>query len=186
MAPSSAIRAAVSSAFVDIAPGNNSATATTTVTTRSDLAVAMTCTPSTAPKGSDVSYKITLTNNGPSDASAVAVSLPLPSLMTFVSATMPGDWSATKPAVGSGGTVAYSVASLAKGATVNFTVVGKVKSTAVNGAVLTAIAAVSSTSVDPAQANNHASAAVAVGTANLTVTQLVTTGRLNKQNGCSK
>lgn len=168
--------ASTSSATTDPTPGNNSATTTSTVSTQSDLAIQITGTPTTAPKGSNVSYAITLTNNGPSDASAPNVSLPLPSQMTFVSATTAGGWSATTPAVGANGTVVFSRSSLATGTTVSFTVVAKVKSTAPSGTILTATATATTTAVDPVPANNSASAIAAVGTVKATAVQPVTTG----------
>lgn len=169
--------ASVSSATLDIIPANNSATTTTTVTTQSDLAIQVTGTPTTAPKGSNITYAITLTNNGPSDASAAGVSLAIPGQMTFVSATAPSGWSATTPAVGSNGTVVFTRSSpFATGSMVNFTVVAKVKSSAPTGSILTATATASSTTADPAPANNTATAIAAVGTVNPTAVQPVTTG----------
>lgn len=176
--------AGVSSPVVDINPANNSALAGTTVTTQADLALAITRTPATAPKGSNVTYQITLTNHGPSDASAPNLSLPIPSQMTFVSAAMPGGWSSTQPAVGAGGTVSCSAGSLATGQSVAFTVVAKVESTATSGAVLTAIAAASSTATDPIAANNCAGAVIAVGSVEPTVNQPVITNlAVNPQTG---
>jgi uncharacterized repeat protein (TIGR01451 family) len=168
--------AAVTSTTLDIIPGNNSATTTSTVTTQADLAIQITGTPATAPKGSNVTYVMTLTNNGASDASAPNASLAIPGRMTFVSATAPGGWSTTAPAVGSNGTVVFAKSSLATSATVSFTVVARVKSSAPSGSILTAIATASSTATDPAPANNSASAIGAVGTVNATAVQPVTTG----------
>ena len=168
--------AAVTSTTLDIIPGNNTATTTSTVSSQSDLALQITGTPATAPKGSNVTYVMSLTNNGPSDASVPNVSLPLPSQMTFVSSIAPGGWSTTAPAVGSNGSVSFSKSTLASGATVSFTVVAKVKSNAPNGSVLTATAAASSTTLDPASANNSATTTSAVGTVTATAVQPVTTG----------
>lgn len=175
--------AAVGSSTIDIVPGNNSASANSPVTTHAVLAIQLTGTPASAPKGSDVSFGITVTNNGPSDASAPAVSFPIPAQMTFVSATTPGGWSATTPAAGGVGTVAWSAASLATGATVTFTVVANVNPTAPTGTILTAAATASAADSDPVTANLSNSTAVAVGTVDPTGLQLSTTGVLNHQNG---
>ncbi|MEO5714168.1 MAG: hypothetical protein ABIT37_11830 [Luteolibacter sp.] len=168
--------AAINSTTIDIAPGNNSATATTAVAIQSDLVVDLTVTPTTAPKGSNVTYTITLTNNGPSDAAAPYMYLPIPSQMTFVSVTKPAGWTSSAPPVGGGGTVDFSATSLDNGATASFTVVAKVKTNAVNGAVMTTTAAASSTGVDPVLGNNTDSATAAVGTTTIAPVQPVTTG----------
>ena len=175
--------AAVESSTIDIAPANNIATANATVTTLANLAIQLTGTPASAPKGSDVSFGITLTNNGPSDASDSAVSFPIPAQMTFVAATTPGGWSATTPAAGALGTVSFSAASLATGTSVTFTVVAKVNPSASTGTILTAVASASATTGDPVAANNSAAASAAVGTVDPTELQLTTTGVLNHQNG---
>jgi len=175
--------AAVTSSTVDPAPSNNSATATSSVETRADLAVGITATPATAPKGTNVSYSITLTNNGPSKAHSPVVSLPVPSQMTFVSATTAAGWTATTPAVGGTGTVKFSSSSLNPGATVTFKVVAKVNSGAPNGTVLNGTATATADDVDPVPANNSATATSAVGTTSPTPLQVGTTGTLNTQNG---
>src|SRR5205823_1274328 len=65
--------ASVSSATSDPGPSANSATATTAVSTRADLAITKTHTPEPATAGNPITYTITATNNGPSDAQNVQV-----------------------------------------------------------------------------------------------------------------
>jgi len=76
--------ASVSSGAADPVAANNAATATTTVTTLTDIVVSMTG-PASAARGTNVSYTITVTNNGPSRAHAVNVADVTPAGLTFVS-----------------------------------------------------------------------------------------------------
>ncbi|MEO5914482.1 MAG: Ig-like domain-containing protein [Luteolibacter sp.] len=176
--------ASATSTVIDIAPANNSSTATSTVTTSSDLAVEITGTPATVPKGSNVSFAIKLTNNGPSNADATTLTIPLPSQMTFVSSSIPSGWFKTTPAVGSGGNVVFSTGALANGNSTEFTVVVKVKPTVATGKIITTTATVSSITGDPVAGNDSSSSTVAVGTVTPTVVQPVTTGiEVNSQNG---
>src|SRR5207244_1120837 len=63
---------------------NNSATFDTTVSTSADVSITKTG-PATVTAGTDVTYTITTTNNGPSDAQSVLVSDTLPANTTLVS-----------------------------------------------------------------------------------------------------
>ncbi len=82
---------AVSAAF-DVNPANNSASADITVITNADLAVAKTATISPIVPGlkDGMKYKILLTNNGPSTASAVVVSDAIPAGMLSATTSTPG------------------------------------------------------------------------------------------------
>src|SRR6185503_20244783 len=80
--------ATVSASTSDPSPGNNSATATTTVGTASaDLSITKVDTPDAVTAGNDITYTITVTNTGPSDAASAALSDTLPANTTFVSFT---------------------------------------------------------------------------------------------------
>jgi uncharacterized repeat protein (TIGR01451 family) len=70
----------------DTNPANNSSTATTTVQRLADLGITKTA-PATANEGTDVSYTLTVTNNGPSASSGGTVRDELPAGVTFVSAS---------------------------------------------------------------------------------------------------
>ena len=59
--------ASISSSTSDPNSGNNSSITNTMVSTSADLAVTKVG-PATAPVGSNLTYTITVTNNGPSDA----------------------------------------------------------------------------------------------------------------------
>ena len=177
----------VSSDTIDIVPGNNSQSVVSNVTRQSDLAIGLARTPNPAAKGANVTYTLTVDNHGPSDADSVTVTNPLPATMTFVSASAASGWSASTPAVGSGGTVTFSRASFATGGTATFTIVAKVKTDTATGTNIIATATVglatSATISDPNTANNSASATTAVGTVDPTPLQLATTATLNRQSG---
>src|SRR5439155_115437 len=84
---------------------------TTTVDERADLSVSKTG-PATVNAAQNLTYTITVSNNGPSDASAVVVRDTLPAGVTFVSASNGGTLAA--------GVVTWpSVASLANGASLS-------------------------------------------------------------------
>jgi uncharacterized repeat protein (TIGR01451 family) len=172
-----------SSSTIDVAPGNESASFAANVIARSDLALTVSGTPETAAKGSDVTYTLTLTNNGPSDAVNPSVSFPLPAEMTFVSAAAPLGWASTTPIIDSAGTVNFANSGLGNGEIANFTVVAKVIPTTPTGTIITAGVAAAATTADPDNADNSATFQVAVGTVNPTAVQLTTSAVLNRQTG---
>src|SRR5439155_1598608 len=87
---------------------------TTTITELADLALAKTG-PGAVNAAQNLTYTITVTNNGPSDASAVVVRDTLPAGVSFVSASDAG--------AEAGGVVAWpAVATLANGASLSRTV----------------------------------------------------------------
>src|SRR5262249_40370730 len=100
--------ATAASATVDPTPGNNTGTATTAVITRADLAVTKSDSPDPVIAGTNLTYTLSLTNNGPSDAQGVVLSDVVPIGTTFVSASAPAGWMTTAPAVGGSGTVSFT------------------------------------------------------------------------------
>src|SRR5262249_22841544 len=93
-------------------------------------------------------YTVTLTNNGPSDATGVTLSDTLPAGVTLVSATTA---SGATPAV-SGGVVTVSYAKLAGGASDILTIT--VNTTATPGSTLVDSATVQGAQADPDLTNN--------------------------------
>lgn len=122
---------------------NNSSTTTANLTPQANLAVTKSG-PSSAVPGSDVTYTITLTNLGPSNATGVVLSDPTPPGLTFVSAT--GSGCTTFPC---------TIGALPAGQ--NRTVQATYTVTGASGSVTNTATATSSTT-DPSGANNSGSA----------------------------
>ena len=149
---------------------NNSATATTTVSTSADLSLTIVDSPDPVVAGSNLTYTITATNSGPSNAASVVLPDTLPGTLTFVSLASPVGWTCTTPAVGANGAINCTNPSFAPGTAV-FTLVANVAGTFANGATVTNGTAISSTTPDPQLANNTASATTTVDTtADLAIT----------------
>ncbi len=124
-------------------PGNNSATDSDTLVPSADLQITKDDSADPPPAGQDLVYTLTVTNLGPSDATGVAVSDPLPAEVTYVSDDCGGTntppWS-------------WTIGNLASGASVvcNITV-------SINPAPPASIsntATVTGTTADPSSANN--------------------------------
>jgi uncharacterized repeat protein (TIGR01451 family) len=128
-----------------------------------DLTVLLTDSPDPVAAGSNVSYTATGTNNGPGDATDVALSLPLPATTTFVSVTPSGGGVCTSPAVGANGTVdCVWAGATANAAARSMTVVANVPASTAAGTTLNAQLTGSTTSTDPNAANDTATAGTGV------------------------
>lgn len=88
-APSVTNTASATTTSVDPNNANDSDAETTTVNPVADLAITKTDSPDPVSVGSNITYTIQVTNNGPSPATGVTVSDPIPAGLTFVSATGP-------------------------------------------------------------------------------------------------
>ncbi|MEI6575201.1 MAG: Ig-like domain-containing protein, partial [Bacteroidota bacterium] len=134
-----------------------------TVAPCADLSITKTGTPDPVIAGQNVTYTITVTNNGTSDAQAVSVADVLPATMTFVSAT---------PSVGSWSAPNWTIGTLANAATATMTMVAKVNSNVAQGSVVGNTATVTSTTTDPTPGNNTATKTVNVNaSADLSITK---------------
>lgn len=158
--------ATVSSATSDPVSSNNSGVGRVSFASSSDLALTKTDGPDPVTAGTNLTYILSVTNNGPSAAPNVVVRDTLPAQVSFVSVTpsqgtcqagvIPGD--PTKPLQCNLG----SIASGAAAATV--TVVVKVNPDVPSGTILVNNGDVSSDSTDPNNDNNVATASTTVVT----------------------
>jgi len=138
----------------------------------SDLSVVKLDSPDPVAAGSNLTYPITVRNDGVDPSSSVVVSDTLPTGTTFVSLTAAAGWTCTTPAVGGTGTVSCTKASVAVAESAVFTLVVNVASTTPSGTVISNTATVSSATVDPNPANNSATSTTTVTTqADLSVTK---------------
>jgi 6-phosphogluconolactonase (cycloisomerase 2 family) len=125
-----------------------------------DFSVTQTATPNPVTAGNQLTYNITVTNNGPSTAS-VAINDLLPrNFVTFVSCT-PGPGGVCDKGAGLNRTITF--ASLASGQSGTATIVASTVSTLLNGDTISNTSLVSNSSaVDTNSANNSASTSVTV------------------------
>ncbi len=127
-----------------------------------DLAVAKSGSPDPVVAGQNITYTITLINNGPDAAANVTLSDPTPPGTTFQSLAAPPGWACTTPPVGKTGTVICSIASLAAAQPAVFTLVVQVSPLMPDGSRVDNRVMVSSATADPNSNNNHASATTSV------------------------
>ncbi len=151
--------ATVSSPTPDPTTSNNTATDKTDVVTSADAAISKSASPGTVHAGDQVTYTLTATNKGPSDARSVVVSDLLPSSLTFVSAGPPAAGCSAADQL-----VTCHLGTLAAGATAPpVTVVARVLASIPPGTI-TNTATVSSATPDPNPANDHGSVTTTVDT----------------------
>jgi uncharacterized repeat protein (TIGR01451 family) len=127
-----------------------------------DLMVVNSASPTSAVAGSEITYSISVTNNGLVEASSIILSDNLPSTVTFVtcSATSGGACG------GSGSSRTVSFNSLPPGQTVTATLVASVNCTTANGSAISNAATVSSATADYNPGNNAATSEVMVSNPN--------------------
>jgi uncharacterized repeat protein (TIGR01451 family) len=154
-------------------PGNNTATATTTVLAQADVAVTKVCKPDTsAAAGTEGFCDIHVDNLGPSDARSVSLTDVLTSATSFsvVSATADPSGACTVPTASpvTSITVSCALGTITAGSRTTVHIVV----TAADVAEINDVATVSSTTPDPVTANNRATGKVVFsGSADLRVTK---------------
>jgi uncharacterized repeat protein (TIGR01451 family) len=154
-------------------PANNTATTSTTVSGggggSADLSIVKTGTPNPVTVGQSLTYVLTIKNNGPSAATNVVVSDPVPPGATLQSATPSAGGNCTTGAV-----VTCTFPSVAAGATVSVAIIVTAPP---QPGILTNTAVVSSSVADPNPANNSSTTNTTVtggspGTADLSITKV--------------
>ncbi len=156
--------ATVSSSTPDSNTSNNTDTEITAVNARADLSVTKTDSPDPVNAGGNLTYTLTVSNFGPSDAQSVSLADAVPANTTFVSAmqTSGPAFTLTTPAVGGTGTFTATLATLAAGATATFTMTVNVNAGTSGSTVISNTATVSSSTTDPIAANNSDTETTAV------------------------
>jgi uncharacterized repeat protein (TIGR01451 family) len=137
---------------------NNSATVSGTiavVNTNADVAVTATG-PSSITAGTNATYTITFTNNGPNTAQGVVLSDTLPTGSTFVSMTQTSGTDTFNLTQSGGSATETATANVASGSSDVFTLVVSAPGTLANGAVFNNTSSVSAQNPDPNPANNSA------------------------------
>jgi uncharacterized repeat protein (TIGR01451 family) len=107
--------ARVTAAEPDPDPADNSASVAATVTGAADVSISKTASPDPVVAGNDLTYTLTVRNDGSTDAVNVVVSDPLPPATTFVSADHGGTLAL--------GTVTWALGTLPAGSSVTLTLV---------------------------------------------------------------
>ncbi|MBV8546382.1 MAG: DUF11 domain-containing protein [Acidobacteria bacterium] len=166
--------ATVSTATFDPNDENNSSTGTTIVPSpQADLSVVKNG-PAAAMADTNVSYSITVTNQGPDAAASVSLTDELPGTMTFISMLQnsgPAFDCNPLPSVGSGGIVTCTIDPLSAGATATFTLTGHIPPGTASGASFENIANINSTTSDPNTDNNQSSQLTVVSSTDLAITK---------------
>lgn len=172
-----------SSTTPDPSPANNTASVSNAVTTRADVAVTKTG-PTNPVAGTDQTYTITVSNQGPSAARTVNVGDQIPAGTAFQALSVPSGWSCIKPAVGTPGptSTTCTVSMLSPGVSVSFTLTLHIAAAAAEGTDLCNMATVSTTTSDPLTLNNSSRTCGTIwARADLRVTQTAsTTGKPGK------
>ncbi len=136
------------SGVTDTNPSNNSSTDTDTLTPQADLAIAKTDGVTSVVPGTNDTYTITVTSNGPSTVTGATVSDVLPAGETFVSATGGATYNSST------NTVSYTAGTLATGGTTSFNLTVAISPSATGSISNTATVAPPSGVTDTNPSNN--------------------------------
>jgi uncharacterized repeat protein (TIGR01451 family) len=129
-----------------------------------DLSVTKTDSPDPVIRGNNITYTVTVANDGPSSASNVSLSDAVPSNTRFVSNSGAAGWSCSNPPTNgqATGNITCTSSSLALGASATFTIVVEVRPGTRQGTMITNTATISSSTSDPNSGNNTATATTTV------------------------
>jgi uncharacterized repeat protein (TIGR01451 family) len=150
--------ASVTSATGDPNAVNNSATTTSNVLAQADLSLTIIDAPDPVSAGQNITYTITITNNGPSVAPSVVLTDNLPASLTYFQcfATAGGSCG------GSGNNRTVNFSSIAPNSSATATIVARTTCSVANGTPVTNSASVTANSIDPDSENNFASTVTTV------------------------
>jgi uncharacterized repeat protein (TIGR01451 family)/LPXTG-motif cell wall-anchored protein len=128
--------------------------------------------PTEVDAGTNLTYTLTLTNDGTADSADVTIATVVPTGTTFVSLVQTDGVGATlvTPAVGATGPMSMFLATLADGATVSFDVTVAVPLDAADGAIVTVTATATAETPDPVTTDNSVTATATVQAAQATTT----------------
>jgi uncharacterized repeat protein (TIGR01451 family) len=169
-AQSYVVSSAISSATTDGTPANNAASVATAVTPTTDVAVSL-AGPATAVIGNYATYTVTTTNNGPSTATNVSPTLQLPAGLTIQSAPAGYTYDNT-----TGLLVFPTISTLQAGvSTENYVTFTMPNAT---GGQFSALASVSSATLDNVATNNAAALTTSVAPATTNTPTAATTADL--------
>jgi uncharacterized repeat protein (TIGR01451 family) len=138
--------------------GTTTAIVTGVPTTDADLSIGMTAQPSILMPGMDITYNLSLTNNGPDTASTVVVSDSLPATVSFVNCSSTGGGICG----GSGNNRTVTFTSLLSGATATIQLTAKALDSVAGGVIISNTATVNAITPDPDTNDNTATADVTV------------------------
>jgi uncharacterized repeat protein (TIGR01451 family) len=142
---------------------NDTSTDVANVVSSADMSVTLAGSPNPVASGSNITYTVVATDNGPSAADNATMVIPVPTNTTFVSLTTPSGWSCQTPNPNNTGTVVCTDVNLAGLSSSTFSFVVKVNTGVANGTVISDTATVSSSVIDPIIANNSATVITSVG-----------------------
>ena len=156
--------ASVSSGTNDPNLANNTASVLTIVgsATSANLIVTMSATPNPVQAGNNITYTVTVHNNGPAATGSVTFTDTIPAHTTFSSLAQTGTaWVCPAP----GTAVSCTIASLPSGATTTFTLIITVAAVTASGTVITNTASTSTSTPDPNPSSNSSTVNVTVASA---------------------
>ena len=140
-------------------PGNSGgASAPVAVAGNADLGVTKTTAATSAPRGSTITYTITVANTGPEPAASVVMTDVLPAQLLFQSIAAPAGWTCATPAAGTNGTVTCTAATLAASTSAVFTLTTTVSPNATGTITNAASAAHSGADANPGNGSGAAAA----------------------------
>ncbi|MBA4378933.1 MAG: hypothetical protein C0395_09835 [Gemmatimonas sp.] len=144
----------------------NDAASVTVVVTSADLALSLSADNTTPNQGETVAFTFTLVNHGPDEASGISVTTVLPAEFTYVG-SVPADGTYDP------GTGVWSIANLADAGVTTLLVTTTLDGALGGGNLITVASITAAEQGDPASANNTASVAVGVTSADLALTLAV-------------